>query len=74
MANEKETQELECAVKEVKREYYREYRKKNKERINENNRRYWERKALKRLQDSEGLCPKCASALEKRLHEKEEKK
>ena len=37
---------LEEAIKETKREYYRKYRKKNKERIKENNRRYWEKKAI----------------------------
>ncbi|MBR2743570.1 MAG: phosphatase [Clostridia bacterium] len=42
--------ELEKTVKETKREYYREYRRKNKARIAENNKRYWERKAEKKLQ------------------------
>lgn len=41
---------LEQTVKEVQREYYREYRRKNKARIAENNKRYWERKAEKKLQ------------------------
>ncbi len=41
--------ELENSVKDVKREYYREYRRKNKARIAENNKRYWVRKAEKKL-------------------------
>ena len=33
------------AVREAKRQYMREWRKKNPERVKANNRRYWERKA-----------------------------
>ena len=35
------------AVKELKRQYYREYRAKNKDKTREINKRYWERKAKK---------------------------
>ena len=41
------------AVREAKRQYMREWRKKNPERVKANNRRYWERKA-KELQESRG--------------------
>ena len=41
------------AVREAKRQYMREWRKKNPERVKENNRRYWERKA-KQLQENRG--------------------
>ena len=41
------------AVREAKRQYMREWRKKNPEREKENNRRDWERKA-KELQESRG--------------------
>lgn len=33
---------------EVRREYYRQWRAKNKDKVRENNRRYWERKAAKK--------------------------
>ena len=38
-------------AKEAKREYQREWRFKNKDRVREHNKRYWEKVALKRLQD-----------------------
>lgn len=41
------------AVREAKRQYMREWRKKNPERVKENNRRYWERKA-KQMQENRG--------------------
>jgi len=41
------------SAKAVKREYYRQYRKKNKARIKELERTYWERQALK-LQSQQG--------------------
>ena len=40
-------QEIKDAVKEAKRQYYREYRKKNRERIMQNNERFWLRRAEK---------------------------
>ena len=43
-----ENKNLEELVKAEKREYYKQYRAKHKDRVNENNRRYWERRALKR--------------------------
>ena len=33
---------------EERREYYRQWRAKNKDKVRENNRRYWERKAAKK--------------------------
>ena len=44
---------IEDLVKAEKREYYRQYRAKNKERVNANNRRYWERRALERQRQQE---------------------
>ena len=35
------------AAREARLEYYRQYRKNNKEKIREQNRRYWERRAAK---------------------------
>lgn len=35
------------AAKELRKAYYKEWRKKNPEKVREKNRRYWERKALK---------------------------
>ena len=40
-------------AKEVKREYYRAYRAKNRDKMREANRRYWERKAAKRKKKEE---------------------
>lgn len=37
--------ELERKAREERNAYYREYRKKNKERISEHQKRYWQRKA-----------------------------
>lgn len=42
-----ETELHEEAVK-MRREYQREWRRKNKDKVSANNRRYWERKALAR--------------------------
>lgn len=42
-----EDQRLDEAIREEKRRYYREYRKKHKERIKANNARYWARRAEK---------------------------
>lgn len=38
-------------AKEMKRQYYREYRAKNKEKTREINRRYWEKKAREAQKD-----------------------
>ena len=38
-------------AKEKQRQYYREWRKKNPDKIRENNRRYWEKKAAKARSD-----------------------
>ena len=45
MIEERNVEEL---VKAEKREYYRQYRAKNRDRVNANNRRYWEKRALER--------------------------
>ena len=37
--------QMEAAAKAARREYYREYRKKNPEKVREINRRYWEKRA-----------------------------
>lgn len=49
----KKMQELTDAAREAKREYFREWRRKNKGRVRENNRRYWERKAAQRKEENE---------------------
>ncbi len=38
-------------AKEKRRAYYREYRRKNKERIDEHQKNYWERKAIAEQQE-----------------------
>lgn len=53
--NEKEalkmaTPTLEELAAEERREYFRQWRAKNKDKVRENNRRYWERKAEKKAQ------------------------
>ncbi len=35
-------------VREVQREYYREWRRKNPDKVREKNRRYWEKKAAQK--------------------------
>lgn len=40
---------IENSVAQAKRMYYRDYYQKNRERIKENQRRYWQRKAQKML-------------------------
>lgn len=44
---------IEELAKKERREYYRQWREKNRERIRETNRRYWEKRAAKR-QEQEG--------------------
>lgn len=41
---------LEERAAEERREYYRQWRARNKDRVRENNRRYWERRAAKKAQ------------------------
>lgn len=41
---------LDRRAAEERREYYRQWRAKNKDKVRENNRRYWERRAAKRAQ------------------------
>ncbi len=45
--------ELSESAKKSRAEYFREWRKRNPDKVRENNRRYWERQAQK-LQASEG--------------------
>lgn len=40
---------IEELVREEQREYYRQWRAKNKDKVRENNRRYWEKRAQKKL-------------------------
>lgn len=40
-------------AKNAQAEYMREWRRKNKDRVRENNRRYWERKAAQRKEENE---------------------
>lgn len=47
-------EELEEVVKKVKRQYYKDYREKNKDRIKEINRRYWINLAKKELEKKKG--------------------
>lgn len=52
MDNEKlneEDKKIEALVKEMKREYNRNYYKKNKEKIQENQKKYWINKARERI-------------------------
>lgn len=44
------TPTLEELAAEERREYFRQWRAKNKDKVRENNRRYWERKAEKKAQ------------------------
>lgn len=43
-----ETKTLEEKVLEERREYFRQWRAKNKDKVRESNRRYWERRAAKK--------------------------
>jgi hypothetical protein len=49
----KEDLQMTEEAKAAKREYYRAYRAKNREKVREANRRYWERKAAKRREEAE---------------------
>lgn len=42
---------VEELAKQEKREYFRKWREKNKDKIRENNRRYWERRAARRMEE-----------------------
>ena len=39
---------IEALAREFKREYFRKWRAANKDKVKENNRRYWEKKALEK--------------------------
>lgn len=47
-------QEVKEKARQERNKYYREYRAKNKERIAEINRKYWERRARKQESEREG--------------------
>lgn len=40
-------------ARKLQREYLREWRRKNKDRVRESNRRYWERKAARQMEQEE---------------------
>lgn len=42
---------VEELAKQEKREYFRKWREKNKDKVRENNRRYWERRAARRMEE-----------------------
>lgn len=44
---------LEKRAAEERREYYRQWRAKNKDKVRESNRRYWERRAAKKAAEAE---------------------
>ena len=44
---------LEERAAEERREYFRQWRAKNKDKVRENNRRYWERRAAKKAAEAE---------------------
>ncbi len=44
---------IEELAKKERREYYRQWRAKNKDKVREKNRRYWERKAAQKLERGE---------------------
>lgn len=44
---------LEERAAEERREYYRKWRAKNKDKVRENNRRYWERRVAKKAAEAE---------------------
>lgn len=41
-------------VKKERREYYRKWRAANKDKVRENNARYWKKRALKKLEQQKG--------------------
>lgn len=41
--------DIEALTREMKREYHRKWRAANKDKVKENNRRYWEKKALEKM-------------------------
>lgn len=47
-----ENQVISETAAEVRKEYYREWRRKNKDKVKKHNQNYWERKAKARLQDN----------------------
>ena len=42
-------------ARDERRAYFREWRKKNKDKVSQNNKRYWENRALKKIQAEEDL-------------------
>lgn len=53
MDNTMTDKEVEELVKEEKREYARQWRKNNKDKVRETNKRYWEKRTLKKLKEQE---------------------
>lgn len=48
-----ENQNIDEAVKEERREYYRKWRAANKDKVREHNRKYWAKRAAQRMQKEE---------------------
>ena len=44
---------LEERAKEERREYFRQWRAKNPDKVRENNRRYWERRAARKVEEKQ---------------------
>lgn len=53
MDNTMTDKEVENLIKEEKREYARQWRKNNKDKVKETNKRYWKKKVLKKLKEQE---------------------
>lgn len=53
MTDDMTNKEIEELIKEEKREYARNWRKENKEKVRANNQRYWKKKALEKLKEQE---------------------
>jgi hypothetical protein len=49
MNEDNNKKDIEALVREMKREYLRKWRAANKDKVKENNRRYWEKKALEKM-------------------------
>ena len=50
-----EKNSLEELAREERREYFRQWRSKNKDKVRESNRRYWEKRAAKKVEKQEAI-------------------
>lgn len=57
MNEDNNKKDIEALAREMKREYFRKWRAANKDKVKENNRRYWEKKALKKRRQNNGYSP-----------------